>query len=148
MTTTLRRATAADIDAIVAMALTFRASTIYRDHLAPNPEALRTTTALMVASETSVVLVADRAAELIGMIAAHVYVHPMSGELVAGELCLWVEPTKRGGLLARQLVRAAEAWGREHGAQTFQMIAPTERVGAFYTVLGYTRVEVMYQRRL
>jgi hypothetical protein len=34
------------------------------------------------------------------------------------------------------------------GAKTLQMIAPTERVGQFYDRMGFTRIEMSYQKEL
>jgi GNAT superfamily N-acetyltransferase len=144
----IREATGADVDAIVAMAVKFIDTTSYRAHLANEPDVLRALVAKVVDGPVAVVLVADGDAGPFAMIGLHVYEHPMSGEAVAQELCWWVEPDARGGRAAIRLMRAAEAWACAHGATVMQMVAPTERIAAFYGACGYDRVEVLYQRRL
>jgi len=85
---------------------------------------------------------------LVGMMALTTYTHPMNGDTIATEIVWWIQPEARGGRSALQLFKAGEAWAREQGATTFQMIAPSDQVGAFYERLGFTKIEVHYQRSL
>lgn len=144
----IRPARLEDVDAIVAMGLRFQAETDYAQHLRANPEALRTLAVGLITSEVGTIFVAEREGSVIGMLAAATYVHPMSGELVAHELCWWMRPGARGDRTALALVREAERWAVSRGAAVFQMVAPTDRVGAFYEALRYAPVERLYQRRL
>lgn len=148
-TTTIREATAADVDVIVAMGLRFQQTTTYALHLRATEATLRALTAAIVANDDAVIVVAERHGAVVGMIAASLYVQPMSGELIGTEICWWMEPEARGGRSALRLVRAAEAWALDRGAVVFQMMAPAgTAVGAFYEALRYAPIEMHYQRRL
>ena len=127
---TIRPATEADVPQIVAMSVHFL-DTLYAGALVGS------------APHLAAFVQADR---VIGMAVVHVYEHPMSGELVASELAWWVEPERRRAGV--RLLRAIEQWARDQGAAVMQMIAPTPRVGAFYTAIGYAPVETLFQRRL
>jgi len=146
--TTIRRATSADVDVIVAMALRFQQTTTYAQYLRTTEPTLRALAAAIVANAEAVILVAERLGVVVGMIAAVLVVQPMSGECVGTEICWWMEPEARGGRSALRLLRAAEQWARDRGAVVFQMSAPSDAVGAFYEALHYDRIETHYQRRL
>jgi hypothetical protein len=78
-----------------------------------------------------------------GCSAAFLFEHPITGQLAASELCWWVDPEARGAR-ARCDGRAGETWARGAGARVFEMIAPNERVGAFYERLGFERTDIHY----
>jgi len=94
------------------------------------------------------VLVAEAAAGVVGMLALTTYPHPLSGDLIATEVVWWMEPEARGGRAALKLFAAGEAWARAQGATQLQMIAPSDKVGAFYERLGFGKIETHYQRAL
>lgn len=94
------------------------------------------------------VFVVEKDGGLVGMMALTTYVHPMSGDTIATEIVWWMDPEARGGRAALKLFSAGEAWARSKGATKFQMIAPSDKVGAFYERLGFERIEVHYQRSL
>jgi hypothetical protein len=79
---------------------------------------------------------------MIGIVA---YRHPLSGVPTAGEVMWWLDPSARGGGLA--LLRHAERWAAETGAEQIQMIAPAAnaRVGRLYARRGYRPLETSYQ---
>lgn len=143
---TLREATAADLDRLVEMGEHFIDQSVYRTKLAKNAEQLRALAAQIIASPDGVVLVAEDADSLVGMLAAIVYAHHMSGERIAGEVAWWVEPSHRG--VGLRLLRRVEQWAHEKGAVSLQMIAPTADVETLYQRLGFEPVERTYQRRL
>jgi GNAT superfamily N-acetyltransferase len=130
------------------MALTFQATTSYATHLRATDATLRALTVGLLANPDAVIFVAAQGATIVGMLAASLYIQPMSGVLIGTELCWWMDPAVRGGRTALRLIRRAEAWAREKGAVTFQMMAPTAKVGAFYTALKYELIEMHYQRRM
>jgi GNAT superfamily N-acetyltransferase len=146
---TLRRpATRADVDGIVAMGERFRAQSAYASIVVWNPEQIRALTERLIdGAPESVVLVAECCGDLVGMLAALVYDHHISGARVAGEVVWWVDPDQRGTLGIR-LLKDAERWARSRGAETFEMIAPTARVEEIYFYLGYQPVERTFIRRL
>lgn len=146
--TTIRPATAADTDRLVAMSLRFQATTKYAQHLRATPETVAALIATLLASADATILVVEQAGELVGMLAAAIYVQPMSLERIGSEIVWWMEPEARGGRAALRLLRTAEAWAQERGATVFQMMAPSPEVSAFYERLGYAEIETHHQRRL
>jgi GNAT superfamily N-acetyltransferase len=145
---TIRRATVTDIEAIVAMGLSFQATTTYAKHLSATAETLRALATGLLSNPDAAIWVAESDGVIVGMLAASLYVQPMSGALVGTEICWWMDPSARGGRTALRLIRTAESWAKDKGATVFQMMAPTAKVGAFYDALKYEQIEVHYQRRI
>lgn len=145
-TTVIREAATDDVDRLVAMGRRFRDDTVYASRVRENVEQMAALTHRLIADENGLLLVVERAGTVVGMIGALLFPHHMSGDLTAGELFFWMEPEHRG-YGVRLLVRA-ERWARERGATTMQMIAPSEEVGILYRRLGYSPLEVAYEKRL
>lgn len=147
-TATVREATPADLATIVAMALTFNRSTEYAAHIVFHPDRVRETAVALMEAERGLLLVVEQGGDVIGMLAAAVTLHPLSGDLVANEIAWWIEEAARGSRAALQLLRRYEQWAREQGATVIQMAAPDVRTGRFYVRLGFAPVETLYQRRM
>lgn len=143
----IRAATVDDVPALVRMGQHF-ADSEYRGFLPATPDALTALAHALLAGPTSVVFVAEIDGAVGGMLAASTYLQPMSGETIATEIAWWMDPAVRGSRAALRLLQTAEAWARDRGAAKFQMIAPTDHVGAFYERLGFTRIEIHYQKEL
>lgn len=146
--TRIREATPDDVPAIVQMGLRFLTSAPYGGLLRPKPEVMAAFALRLIQSDEAVWLVAERQGALIGMLAMFLYAQPFSGQVIATELCWWVEPEARGPRTAIRLLTQGEAWARAKGAELLQMIAPTDHVAAFYERTGFERIEVHYQRAL
>lgn len=144
----IREATFDDVPQIVAMGLRFQALTTYAKHLNATAESLTTLGGQLISNEQSVIWLAEKDGAVIGMLAAAIYAQPMSGELIGTEICWWMDPEARGGRAALRLLKTAEQWAKERGATMFQMMAPTDEVGALYDRLGFERIEVHYQRKI
>ncbi|HMF95098.1 MAG TPA: GNAT family N-acetyltransferase [Vicinamibacterales bacterium] len=145
---TRRPATLEDLDAIVAMGERFRSSSpIYATRLAANPDQMRALATRLITDPLGIILVAERDGALVGMLAALIYPHFLSGVRAAGELAWWVDPAARGTIGVR-LLKDLERWARDLGAETLDMIAPSLRVERMYEHLGYEPIERTYQRRL
>lgn len=142
----IREATLDDVPAIVDMGLQFLRTSDYKEALGENPTQIAATVNWLIADKNGVVLVADYDCGLIGMIGLLIFTHHFSGESIAGELAWWVNPEHRG--FGVRLLKAAERWAAERGAERMQMIAPSGEVGRIYERLGYTLVETAYQRNL
>lgn len=142
-----RAATVEDIPAIVMLALAFSEAE-YREFVVSTPEALAEVARLIIAGPMTAGCIHEQDGVIVGMIGMMASTNPFSGEIVASEVAWWMTPKARGGSGAMRLLRWAEAWAREQGATRFQMIAPNDRVGAFYERLGFKRMEIHYQRRL
>jgi GNAT superfamily N-acetyltransferase len=145
---TIRLASLADVDAIVAMGLHFQATTKYAMHLFATDSTLRMLATGLLTNPDAAIWVAEANGGLVGMLACALYIQPMSGALVGTEICWWMDPSARGGRTALRLIRTAEQWAKDKGATVFQMMAPTPKVGAFYEALKYEQIEVHYQRRI
>ena len=142
----IRPATMQDVPALVAMGQQFAQTEMYRDVLRENPEQMAILAGNLIDHENGAILVIERDDMLVGMIGILCTVHFLSGELCAGEVFWWVTPGHRGDGV--RLLKAAESWAMVRGAKTLQMIAPTERVGQFYDRMGFTRIEMSYQKEL
>jgi GNAT superfamily N-acetyltransferase len=142
----IRPATHEDVPALVVMGQQFARTEMYRDVLHESPEQMAIVAGNLIEHESGTVLVLERDGILVGMIGIVCTLHFLSGEMYAGEVFWWVTPGQRGDGV--RLLRAAESWAIEHGAKTLQMIAPTERVGQFYDRMGFTRMEISYQKEL
>lgn len=139
----IRHATLADVPRLVEMGRRFHAEA-YQDTLAENPTQMAVMARRLITDEHGVIFVAETDGRLVGMIGMLVYAHHLSAEWTAGEVMWWIEPEARGSGV--RLLKAAEAWARDQGAQKIQMIAPNARVGTLYTRLGYVPIEVAYQK--
>lgn len=141
----IRRALPEDMDRLIEMGQRFVAETEYAGLIKADPERI-TETVMRIATNPDGAIFVSGNGSVTGMIAMLIYEHPFSGERMASEMAWWVEPEARGSGV--KLLRAAEEWARERGAVAVQMVAPTERVGALYSRLGYKAFETSYQRRL
>jgi len=139
-----RQATEDDTSALVWMLREFVTSTKYRKFVGDSPEALNGFLQSLMTNDSAAIFVAERDARVVGMIGVLGYVHPMSGETVAGELFWWLDPEHRGA--GGWLLRRAESWARGYGAKSLQMIAPFDKphIGEMYRRLGYEPVEVAW----
>jgi GNAT superfamily N-acetyltransferase len=144
----IRRATADDVPAIVAMAERFVASTPYQAHLAVSAPHVAALAEQLFASPDGVVFLAEKNGTPVGMLGVLIYPHPVSGQRIASEMVWWVEPEHRGGTAGVRLLKQAEAWAAAHQAIAMQMIAPTAKVGQFYEAIGYVPMETSYMRTL
>lgn len=141
----IRRAELEDIPRIVEMGQRFR-ELIYRDLLADNPAQMRAISERLISGDDSIILVVEKFDRVVGMIGMMLFDHPLSAERVAGEVAWWIEPEDRGDGL--RLLLAAERWASDNGAAKIQMIAPNERVGQVYCRLGYTQMEIGFQKNV
>ena len=78
---------------------------------------------------------------IMGMIAPIWYV----GVMAASELALWVDPDRRSSGIAKRLIGAFEAWGREQGVEYFTMsdlsVDGTYPAGGMFERMGYMPFE-------
>ena len=142
---TIRAATRSDLPILVEMGIRFL-STLYQQHCTGNPIALHSMLTHLMERDDGCVIVAERNGVVNGGICGYVFLHHMSGERVASELGWWVDPATRGSGV--RLLREFEAWADELGVQCIQLVAPDDRVGAFYARRGYGAVETLYQKRI
>lgn len=147
MAVVFRKADRADVDEIVAMAIRFLTEGPYGD-VQPDALRLEQLALRLIGSADADILLATWRERPIGMLALHVYEHPMMLRRVGAEICWWVEPEYRGGSVSLRLLERAQEWAKVHGAQSLELIAPTEQVGAVYERLGYEKFETHHKRSL
>lgn len=141
----IRNANQIDIPRIIEMGHQFIVTSEYLCHVGENHEQISALALKLITDDNGALLVAtDRGDRVVGMIGMLAFSHHISGELIAGEIIWWVEPEHRG--LGLKLFRAAEKWAIGHGVKRIQMIAPNDGVGKIYARMGYTPIEVAYQR--
>lgn len=145
---TFREAVLADVPALVAMLRQFIGSADYGHYLADNAAAAERLITRMVTSDTMRVFVVTLPTAVVGMLGVTLYAHPMSDEVMASEVFWWLDPAHRGNGV--WLLRRAERWARSCGAVRMQMMHPVSkpRVGEIYEAVGYSRLEVSYQKDL
>lgn len=142
---TIRLATAADLDPLVDLGARFLRSSPYASHFAFSAARMRQTGEWLL--EHGAILVADAEGEPVGMLGVAVMPHPIAGELFGSEVFWWVDPAARGRTGLR-LLQAAEQWAADHGASFFQVAAPDPKVERIYAALGYRPLERAFQKRM
>jgi hypothetical protein len=85
------------------------------------------------------------------MYAGYITEYYFGKDLIAQDLLLFVDPTKRGGLAAVKLITAFEDWAFAKGVKevcpaSSTMVAP-ERTAMLYNLLGYTNVGSLFKKR-
>lgn len=145
---TVRLAEPADLDRVVEMCTRFAIESTFRQLGEASPGKIVALAGTLGASDDGCVFIADVGGRAVGLIAGHVYVHPMFDITMASELVWWVDPEHRAGRTGVALLKAFEQWAEDHGATHVQMVAPDEKVGAFYARRKYTRLEIAYARRI
>ena len=95
--------------------------------------------------------VAEVNGRIIGMYAGYITEYYFGKDLIAQDLLLFVDPTKRGGLAAVKLITAFEDWAFAKGVKevcpaSSTMVAP-ERTAMLYNLLGYTNVGSLFKKR-
>lgn len=143
----VRTATEEDIPAVVALGKNFIAGSQYAQLVNPDSSAMADTVERLIRNHVVFVLEVE-CGPPVGMLGMALYPHLVTGQRTAVECFWWVEPGFRGNGVS--MLRQAERWARDHGAEMIQMIQPhdEERLGAVYEHLGYTVTEHQYQKAL
>lgn len=140
----IRKATHADLDALVALGQRFFAFSRFSAFVEFDREHARSSLAALM--ERGVLLVAESAGCLAGAIVglmAPLWFNPTVS--VAAELGWWVDERFRGSSAGVKLARAFEQWGRDNGAAVVTMsdlvIEGEAPAGRLFEKLGYQVVE-------
>jgi len=143
----IRKATAADVEALVPLlADLFSIEADFR----PDVERQRRGLALLLAAPAqSLVLVAERGGEVVGMVTVQLVVSTAEGALSGLLEDMVVAPAARGRGIGRRLLEAAEGWTRERGATRLQLLADRENGPAlrFYERMGWRGTRLVCLRR-
>jgi hypothetical protein len=144
----VRKATEADIDAIMALLAVMLEESAYRA-IPLHEEKLRAFLRFTSTDKNHACLVYQgRDGRIDGVILGFVTEHWFSLEKGVWDLALFVRPERRGSIAAARLWSAFKTWAQAAGAKTLCLgtvagIAP-ERTRRFYTGLGMTEVGSLY----
>lgn len=141
---TVREAVIDDVPQLVELGKRFRASSEYRGIVRENPQQMARTAEHLITADVGVVYVSEnRGGQLVAMIGLQLFVHPISGDLTAGEAFWWSEVPGQG---FRVFLKARE-WAKAQGATKLQMIQPLSKaeLGDFYDKLGFKCIEVAWE---
>lgn len=149
----IRPATEADVQHIYALSEGIFNESLYARTCEYSPEKVAhlVTQVMLPNPDRWFLHLAEKDGSIIGMYAGFLTEYYFSKDLMACDLALFVDPTKRGGLAAVKLVQAFEDWAFAHGAKeicpaTSTMVAP-ERTALLYQFLGYEVVGNMFKKR-
>jgi GNAT superfamily N-acetyltransferase len=95
------------------------------------------------------VLVAEAAGEVVGLVTVQLVVSTAEGADSAWVEDLVVDEAHRGGGLGQRLLEEAEAWAEARGATRLQLLADATNVGAlrFYARMGWSPTRLVCLRR-
>lgn len=144
----IRVATPCDLPALTRMAADFHAAVL---HLAAVPFSPLTASAAFqqaMGNPRVVVLVADRDAQAVGVLAAQEVDYIGGPAIFAREILFWIDPDHRGRL-AVPLLRAYEAWAQGRGIRLIGMTCFDDgRTPKLMMRLGYAATEVNFVKGL
>lgn len=147
---TIRPATLADLPALLRMSASFVEAYNAQTGagLAMNQASVLATLEHLIVSDGYALVAVNPEQRCVGMLLATIYSHPVTGELTASELALWIDPPARGRVLWRLLLRAYVAWATGAGATVIQMAALDKRAGLLFEKEQFRATETTYQRRV
>lgn len=141
---TIRKATRSDIPAIIEMARDMHAESPRYSSLQFDAEKINALAlALILEPRNGGVLVAEREARVVGMLAFYVTPFFFGSDLLASDLVMYIRPYFRAGTIFPKLVRAFETWADEFGVKEKQLAVSAEiesaRTVAVLERLGYAQ---------
>ena len=143
--TIVRKATIEDREVLVTMAQHFVQQTAYGQQIPSDRDHLGRVTDQLLS--LGIVFIAE-AGDAVGMLAGLVYPHYMTGRQTANETAWWVEPSARGGRVARDLLAAFEQWARTQGAAVVEIGSWHPRLDRWYGRLGYVPGERVFRKEI
>ena len=149
-----RRATIDDLDALVALGERFVAYAPYGDAVRATAGGIAEGLRNVFAAPAGVVFVAERDGEIAGALVGLMTAPWCAPDTrVATELAWWVDERRRRSPAAVRLLRAFEAWARDHGAacvvmSDLVMCDGTTPAGPLFRRLGYQLVERAHIRQV
>ena len=140
----VRRATVADIDALIEMGKSFLSYSKYGQAVPFDHDQMAK--GLCGVIDHGVIFVAEKHGEIIGgLVGARSQMWFAPDTLIASELAWWVKPEHRGSKLSIRLLHEFERWGKANGAKLIAMsdlvIDGDNPAGRLIEKLGYALVE-------
>lgn len=146
----VRDATESDVDAIVEMSSKFYATTNYRSYANMDADTVAGLVRMLI--DTSVMLVAEDAGEIVGMagmvVAPFLFNTSIKG---AHEVVWYVSPDSRGSGAGKDLLAAVEQQAKAKGCRIIQMLtlatSPVQ-AGQYYERAGFAHSETCYTKEI
>ena len=141
MTINIRKATDADIPAVIEMGRAFHQESDYLREMSFNEAKARALIPVVIKTGLGIVAVDDE--KVIGMMGGILETHIFSDELMSGEYLIYVRPEYRGTEAAARLVCVYINWALEHGVKPQNIGVGvnagirTEETVQFYRNLGF-----------
>jgi GNAT superfamily N-acetyltransferase len=146
----VRDATESDVGAIVEMSSKFYATTNYRSYVNMDEDTVANLVRMLI--ETSIMLVAEDAGEIVGMagmvVAPFLFNTSIKG---AHEVVWYVSPDSRGGGAGKEMLRAIERSAKAKGCRIIQMLTlatSPAQAGQAYERMGYANSETCYTKEV
>lgn len=140
--TTVRRATEADIDTLIAMGQALHDESARYQGMAFSPDKLRRLWTYLqgtLLAEVGAIFVAEQDGQVVGMTIVHITERWFSDDQFVTDLTMYVKPECRDGMAFRRLVKALEGWAAEQGIPDIVLGVSTE-IHAERTVKAYERM--------
>lgn len=146
----VRQATQDDVPRIVAMSAKFYRTTSYAGWASFNPDTVHDLASNL--ADNHVMLVAEDAGEVVGMVGLFVAPFMFNGDVTAAyEVVWWVEPEAQGRGAGKALLTAIEPACAARGCRAIQMVHLTNsppQAAAIYERMGYAHTESSYTHLL
>lgn len=143
----VRKATEADLPAILDMGARFYATTSYAGFADYDRGSVESLVRMLM--DTGVFLVTGDLSGMVGLAVAPFMFN--NAHKAAYEVVWWVNPEARGGMTAARLLKAAETACREAGCTAVQMVHMADsppQAGALYARYGYRHTETSWTKVL
>lgn len=144
----IRLATGEDIERLLSMCAAFLNATRYGALLPFDRDRLWEFLSVLIADGGA--YVAEVECKPVGMIGMKLWIHPFTGQLIAEEIAMWVEPEHRGGSIGPRLLTQAVRWARDRQAEMIRASAPfgKEKLTRLYEHRGFSPVDTTYVKQL
>ena len=146
----VRQATQDDVPRIVDMSAKFYETTSYARWAPFNPDTVHDLAANL--AENHVMLVAEDAGELVGMVGLFAAPFMFNGDVTAAyEVVWWVDPDAQGRGAGKALLQAIEPACSARGCRAVQMVhlsSSPPQAAAIYERMGYGHTESSYTKLL
>ncbi|WP_110995387.1 GNAT family N-acetyltransferase [Pseudomonas sichuanensis] len=135
----IRPATHEDIPRLVELGAVMHSTTCY-SHQVYSPEKVHAFLGDLI-SGAGVIFAAEVGGQVVGAICGALTEQWFNGDLIAFEHCVFVEPSKRQGLIAMRMILAFQEWARIKGAKEVYMGVTTgpgsSRTARLYSRMGF-----------
>ena len=140
-----------DTATIVTLAGAMHAEGAFK-HLQFDPGKVRLLIAQIIHNSSYFGIVCEHEDQIIGMMAGYASEFFFGSDLIATDMVLYVEQTRRGGINALRMIERYVAWAIRKGCVEIQLGQTTginpDIVDKLYTHAGFTMVGQIYKRRI